>query len=156
MSETTCKPVLAKALHRAATQRMWMPILRAYEPMRALADRLGVPVEYVLGLSSYESGWLDPHNTRLNNPFGLTRGGGNNLRFDSMDSAVRYWERLYGDQVRGATSSEEFADRLLGRRDGQLVPGWRVYNTVNPNWRASVLANIRSVERRLPRWRESR
>ncbi|WP_230166652.1 hypothetical protein [Roseomonas sp. CECT 9278] len=129
---------------------------RAYEPMRALADRLGTRVEFVLGLSSYESGWLDTHNTGLNNPFGLTRAGGKNLRFDSIDAAVRYWERLYGDQVRGAATAEEFADRLLGRRNGQQVAGWRVYNTVNPDWRARMLANIRSVERRLPPWTQSR
>lgn len=129
---------------------------RAYEPMRALADRLGTRVEFLLGLSSYESGWLDAHNSGLNNPFGLTRAGGNNLRFDSIDAAVRYWERLFGDQVRGATSAEDFADRLLGRRNGQQVAGWRVYNSVNPDWRSRMIANIRSVERRLPAWSQSR
>ena len=129
---------------------------RAHEPLQALATRLGLPPEYIMGLSSYESGWLNPHNTALNNPFGMTRGGGNNLRFDSIDSAVRYWETLYGEQVRSATSPEDFADRLLGIRNGRQVPGWRVYNVRNTAWRSNVLASIRTVQRRLPLWQANR
>ncbi len=127
-----------------------------HAPLQAASARLNLPPEYILGLSSYESGWLNSHNTGLNNPLGLTRGGANNLRFQSNEAAVRYWERLYGEQVRGSTSAEDFVDRLRGQLNGQPVPGWRVYNTINANWRTNVLDNIRTVQRRLPLWRPTR
>lgn len=127
---------------------------RMHEPLSAMAGRLSIPPHYVLGLSSYESGWLDTHNTGLNNPFGLTRAGGNNLRFESTEAAIRYWEDTFGPQIRGATSPEDFADRLLGLRNGRRMPGWRVYNTANTQWRGNILASIRTVQRRLPMWRQ--
>jgi hypothetical protein len=88
-----------------------------------LADELGIPVGYLLALSAYESGYLDDHNAALNNPFGLTEAGGNNIKFKSIDDAIAYWKSQYGDQVRGVKSLEEFAERLRGKKDGKPVPG---------------------------------
>lgn len=53
-----------------------------YPGVSAAAKRLGIDETWLLGLGALESGWLDPHNRRLNNPFGLTHAGGANLRFD--------------------------------------------------------------------------
>ena len=46
------------------------------EPLiHSMAERIGIPESWILGLSAYESGWLDDHNRKLNNPFGLTDAG---------------------------------------------------------------------------------
>jgi len=125
---------------------------RAHGPLAKLAQELGLPESYILGLAAHESFWMDPHNTRLNNPFGLTAGGGNNLSFSSVEEAISYWVSLYGNQVRGARSPEDFAARLLGELDGARVPGWRRYNSVDPAWRQKVLAVIATIERCRPLW----
>jgi hypothetical protein len=73
-----------------------------YQLIHDMAQRLNVNENWILGLSAYESGYLNDHNTGLCNPFGLTAGGGNNLSFRSYEEAVAYWERNYGDIVRNA------------------------------------------------------
>jgi flagellum-specific peptidoglycan hydrolase FlgJ len=44
-------------------------------PLTKLAAKYGVPSSYLIGLSAFESGYLDPHNAALNNPLGLTAAG---------------------------------------------------------------------------------
>ena len=46
---------------------------------QGMADSLETNVDFLLALSSMESGWLDPHNQSLHNLFGVTKAGGNNL-----------------------------------------------------------------------------
>jgi flagellum-specific peptidoglycan hydrolase FlgJ len=94
-----------------------------YPPVHALAQRLGIDETWLLGLSAYESGWLGPHNRDLNDPFGVTHGGGPNAAYASITDAVASWEKKYGPIVRGATSREDFAQRLLDAK----------YNTRNKN-----------------------
>ena len=125
---------------------------RTHDSLVKLARELGVPATYILGLAAHESFWMNPHNTRLNNPFGLTAGGGNNLSFASIDEAIAYWSRLYGNQVRGATSPEDFVGRLLGEINGSPMPGWRRYNSKDSLWREKTLGLIETVERRMPLW----
>lgn len=110
-----------------------------------LAKRLDISPTWIMGLSSYESGWLDDHNMSLNNPFGVTRAGGKNLEFESLQEAADYWERHYGDRVRGAKSAQEFVDRLQNPRLG------KPYNSVRPDWKPKVLDNVNSVQKRLAR-----
>lgn len=38
--------------------------------MLVVAHQLNVPSKFIVGLASYESGWLDNHNLALNNPVG--------------------------------------------------------------------------------------
>ena len=121
-----------------------------------VARQLGIPPTWLIGLSAYESGWLNEHNTRLNNPFGLTRGGKANIAFASRDEAIEYWTRHFGPQVRGASSAEDFAARLQGRLDGRREPGWHRYNSVNPEWENKLLEQIETVERRRPAWQTTR
>lgn len=118
-------------------------------PLTKLASDLGLPPDYIQGLAAFESEWFNDHNRDLNNPLGLTHGGGSNLHPQSVAGAIAYWKSLYGDQVEGATSPEDFAARLEGERDGQKVPGWRVYNSVNTEWRTGIAGTIRSI----PKWR---
>jgi len=114
-----------------------------YAPVRAAAGRLGLDETWMLGLAAHESGWLKPHNREINNPFGVTHGGGNDVHYDSIDEAVAAWERRYGSIVQGATSAEDFVARL------QTVP----YNRSDPLWSNGVLGGIRSVQRRIESWK---
>jgi hypothetical protein len=123
------------------------------DPLAEAAAKLGIPTAWLVGLSAYESGWLNSHNAELNNPFGLTAGGGANLSFGSNAEAIDYWVRRFGPQVRGASSPEDFVARLQGRSDGRHVPGWFKYNSVNPEWERKVIEQIGTVERRIPRRR---
>ena len=82
----------------------------------------------------------------------MIAGGGNNLSFASIDEAIAYWSRLYGNQVRGATSPEDFVGRLLGEINGSPMPGWRRYNSKDSLWREKTLGLIETVERRMPLW----
>ncbi len=67
-----------------------------YPPVHALAQRLGIDETWLLGLAVHESGWLDPHNRKLNDPFGVTHGGGPNVGYASIADAATYWERKFG------------------------------------------------------------
>jgi hypothetical protein len=117
-----------------------------------LSDELGLPREYIEGLSAHESKYWGEHGEELNNPFGLTQAGHNNLRYQSVDDAIAYWKKQYGDQVRGATSPEDFVQRLQGKKNGVRQKGWHQYNVKDPAWEAKVLGMITSVKRRRVIW----
>jgi hypothetical protein len=118
-----------------------------YDRLQAMAKRLEIPVEWLLGLSAHESGWLDEHNWPLRNPFGLTDAGGPNLRFNSFRSVIDYWEKLFGPRVKGAKTVDEFLD-ALGK-------GKQKYNSADPDWRAKVKEAIDSQYKpwHIPKWR---
>jgi hypothetical protein len=59
-----------------------------YPPVHALAQRLGIDETWLLGLAAYESGWLDPHNRDLNDPFGVPHGGAANIHFIALEDRV--------------------------------------------------------------------
>jgi len=126
---------------------------RLYASLSRLAASLGLPEDYLLGLSAYESQYDNNHNMALHNPFGLTAAGGNNLRFKSVDDAVKYWKGLYGDQVQGATSAANFVQRLEGKLNGTPVEGWHRYNSVNSNWEENVTGTINSIAHRKDSWK---
>jgi hypothetical protein len=46
---------------------------------QSMATTLKTNPDFLMALSTMESGWLDPHNQGLRNLFGDTQGGGNNL-----------------------------------------------------------------------------
>jgi hypothetical protein len=100
--------------------------------------RLGIDEAWILGLGAYESGWLDPHNNKINNPFGVTHGGGNNVGYESIPQAVQAWEQHFGPVVRGATSAQDFVDRLHNAK----------YNSCNSDWASGVMGTIKSVQKR--------
>jgi hypothetical protein len=50
-----------------------------YAPIHGLAQRLGIDETWLLGLAAHESWYREPHNRALNNPFGVTHGGGPNV-----------------------------------------------------------------------------
>lgn len=75
-----------------------------YPQIHALADRLGIEENWLFGLAAYESEWLNSHNRGLNNPFGVTHGGGRNVGYPSIADAIAFWEEKYGPIVHSATS----------------------------------------------------
>jgi hypothetical protein len=117
-----------------------------YPQVHALAEKLGIDETWLLGLAAFESGWLDQHNRKLNDPFGVTHGGGPNVAYRSIGDAISYWEGRYGPVVQGATSPEDFARRL------QAIG----YNVRDPRWVEGLVGTVRSVARRLPNWKSRR
>jgi hypothetical protein len=117
-----------------------------YPPVHALAQRLGIEETWLFGLAAYESNWLGPHDRNLNNPFGITHGGGANVSYASIADAVTYWENRYGRVVRGANGSADFAQRLWGAG----------YNRANSDWRNGLVRTIRSIPPHLRSWESKR
>ena len=117
-----------------------------YRPIHALAQRLGIDETWLFGLAAYESEWLSPHNRTLNNPFGVTHGGGPDVGYASIDDAVAYWEKKFGPVARGATGPADFAQRLWDAR----------YNRANPAWRSGLTATILSNPKHLDSWKSRR
>jgi RHS repeat-associated protein len=116
---------------------------RNYKPLadwlckriKDLAQQLDVDPLLLLALAAVESGWNDQsnghpgnrprHAVELNNPFGVTHAGGNDIHFSSLDAAFSFWAKTYGDFVRGADDGPEvFLDRL--QKAG--------YNSANKNY----------------------
>ena len=115
-----------------------------YPVLQKLAEELAINEDFILALSSYESGWYNAHNRGLNNPFGMTQGGGNNLKFASAKAAADAWHRTFGDQVRGVKTIDAFVKGLLSPP--------RVYNTVNKHWGTKVKEQNNSVVKRKSIW----
>lgn len=70
--------------------------------------------DFLMALSSMESGWLDPHNQDLHNLFGVTKAGGNNLNFPTYQKAADFWIDNFGDNVRGAKTMDDFVAGICG------------------------------------------
>jgi hypothetical protein len=117
-----------------------------YDNFHALAERLAIDETWLLGLAAHESGYLNPHNRDLNDPFGVTHGGGPNVAYGSMDAAIAYWERRFGPVVQGATSAGDFVRRLYADH----------YNRRDPLWAAHVMDVIHSIPNRLASWKAKR
>ncbi|HET7464642.1 MAG TPA: RHS repeat-associated core domain-containing protein, partial [Longimicrobium sp.] len=106
--------------------------------LRDVARRVDVPEDYVVGLASYESDWLNDHNYALHNLWGLTQAGGRNLSFPSFQAGNDYFVQHIGPSVRGSSTVPEFVAAL--RRHG--------YNSVNPNYDSTLTNRINNI----PKW----
>jgi RHS repeat-associated protein len=103
--------------------------------IKNLAAQLGIAPEFLLALAAAESGWNDQanghpanrpqHAVDLNNPFGVTHAGGNNIHFSSLDAAFAFWAATYGKFVQGADTLKAFLDGLQNAG----------YNSANPDYR---------------------
>ena len=92
--------------------------------MLDVAKQLNVPNNYIVGLVSYESGCLDDHNAKLNNLWGLTQAGGNNISFSSMQAGNLYFVAKAGPYIQGTQTIPSFFSGL--KKEG--------CNSVNPNY----------------------
>ena len=104
-----------------------------------MAKELKTDENFILGLSAYESGWLNQHNRDLHNPFGITNAGGNNLNFPSFQAAADFWTKQWGQYVTNVKDMKTFAQRLQPH-----------YNSVNKSWTTTV----QSVEKSVVAWRK--
>lgn len=89
-----------------------------------VAKQLNVPADFIVGLASYESGWLDDHNAALNNLWGLTKAGGNNLGFSSFQAGDSYFVQLLSPFIQGDQTLSDFFAGL--KAEG--------YNSANPDY----------------------
>jgi uncharacterized Zn-binding protein involved in type VI secretion len=108
-----------------------------YMRMVKLAGELNIDSDYLMALSSYESGWLNPHNSALNNLFGLTRAGGSNLQFESLDSCAAFWKKNYGEGVRNSKNMNEF---IINMRKMN-------YNTINKKYDETLMKQYNYILR---------
>ena len=114
-----------------------------YDKFAACAKRLGIPVDWLLGLSAHESGYLDTENNCLNNPLGLTDGGGLNKKFNSVDDAIAYFENRFGPYIRGAKTINQFINGLKKAH----------FNDITDSWRTEVKNCIDSIGSHVRRWK---
>jgi len=117
-----------------------------YGPALTIANQLNTCVQCVLGVAAYESGYYsDQHDIDLNNPWGSTQAGGNDLQFGSLQDAANYWEQSNAWRFTGApaTTNSEFINDL------EKVPA---YNSANPNYSSNLNGIINSVGTRMNIW----
>jgi hypothetical protein len=107
-----------------------------------LAQAWKTKADFFLALSAMESGW-DPvysgptHAVPINNSFGLTQVGHNDLTFSSIQAAAAYWSSIDGQYVNGAQSINAFATNLYPH-----------YNT-GPSWIGTLSDGYNSVLNRI-------
>ena len=103
--------------------------------LKAVAQQLNVPTDFVVGLSSYESGWLDDHNLALHNLWGLTNAGGNNLSFPSFQAGNTSFVNLLSPYIQGAQTLPAFFNGL--KKEG--------YNSLNPQYWNTLTNRINNI-----------
>jgi uncharacterized Zn-binding protein involved in type VI secretion len=116
-----------------------------YALVHNLSKRMNTNEDLLFSLSSAESAWLDEHNRNLHNPWGLTKAGGNNLSFDSFQSATDYFENntQWGCRLKEIDNIDDFIRELLTRPK---------YNSVNPQYETLLRRQYETVVRRKEIW----
>ena len=113
------------------------PFFENVEIYRSMAKQLQTDADFLMALSSMESGWLDPHNQKLHNLFGVTKAGGNNLAFETYQKAADFWVEHFGSYVKGARTMDEFAEGLKKAK----------YNRVNPDYYTHLKNQLKTITR---------
>ncbi len=116
-------------------------------PASRLGRQYGFNPDNLLGLMGVESSWLaNPEGVEKNNPFGVNVPGTKTLRtFPDVDSAFDYWGKVFGSQLSGLNSTDEFVKGLRKLRAGP-------YNSVNPDYDSLMRDTIDSVKLKKPYW----
>jgi RHS repeat-associated protein len=101
---------------------------------------LGINPTFFMAVALQESGWNLSHvygtnaqsnGQPLNNLFGLTQAGGDNLSFPNVMASATYWEMDWGPYLTNKpTTIQQFVTDLIG------TPG-HMYNT-SPTWPISI------------------
>jgi len=124
-----------------------------------VADKYGVDVSLLLGISALESSWSrSPQALNEHSPFGATPNGKTPIHYKSIADAWLAWGQQFGPRIYGVGSDAQiFTSRLeLDNRhvDGPTFgPDYKgSYNSVNAKWQPEVQGLISSVRRRLPEW----
>lgn len=128
-----------------------------YAAALAVARKLHVDVNLLLGVSALESRWsTSPQFHDQNNPFGATPNGSTPVTYPSIAAAWEKWGEQWGPRVVGVGSDADlFTTRLQtdNRRAVGAVDRRGKYNSVTPAaWKKAVMDTIASVRRRTARW----
>jgi len=103
-----------------------------------MAREANTDPNFIAALSAYESAWLGPHAQELNNPFGLTKAGGNDLSFKSYADAADYWMYSAGRDANGYASLVSGTTTINAFLSAAQNGG---YNAATKSW-ASDIANV--------------
>jgi len=135
-------------------------------PASAVAQKRGVDVAHLLGLSAHESNWGRSRMARtLNNPFGATPGGDATagIGYKSFGHAWAQWDREWGARVQGTGSDmSKFTSQLLldnrksppGAADSRGAYNPLVAPAGDPAWESKIHGTIKSVNKRLPAYKD--
>jgi hypothetical protein len=125
-----------------------------YDAVAARAKVYNVNSALVLGLGA-ESGFATQGTyLRTGDAFGMT--GGNTKRMTTATTPEENVKQLfhnYGNQIRGTGNDDSaFLNGLQGLDpSGKRVPGWKVYNTFDPQgWNTMVAERIHQMRRDIP------
>jgi hypothetical protein len=102
---------------------------------QAMGNTLDTDANFLMALSSLESGWLDSHNRGLHNLFGVTNAGGNNLSFASYNKSADFWIAHFGSYVQGSHTMADFAAGLKKAK----------YNSVNPHYYTGLIKQLDTI-----------
>ncbi len=100
-----------------------------------MATDLNTEADFIMALSSHESGWLNHHNASLHNLFGLTHAGMSNLNFDSYKACAQYWVDHYKTYVTGRQTMDSFISGL------RTLP----YNDIDPDYDNKLKRQYQSI-----------
>ena len=107
-SQAACTTVLREGGTRAG----FFANLPIYQGM---AKSLKTNADFIMSVSSWESGWLGTHAQEIQNLFGLTRNGGNDINYvgrGGYQASADYWVKRVGPYVNGAGTMPKFLSGL--------------------------------------------
>jgi hypothetical protein len=112
-----------------------------------IADQARTDVNYIMALSAHESGWNGPHSQELHNLFGTTKAGGRNLSYPSYKAAANSWVNNYASWVRGASTINQFVDKLLNHVPPYNINRYGDYRTaiVGGQFKNPALKGARTI-----------
>lgn len=128
-----------------------------YAAASAVARKLHVDVNLLLGVSAFESKWSTSRQFRdQKNPFGATPDGSTPVTYPSIAAAWEKWGEQWGPRVVGVGNDADlFTTRLQtdNRKAVGAVDQRGKYNSATPAaWKKAVMDTIASVRRRTARW----
>jgi RHS repeat-associated protein len=111
-----------------------------------MGDELQIDPAFIMALAVQESGWNLKHvyetnpssgGKRLNNLFGLTNAGGDNLAFSSVQASADYWITNWGPYLSNHPSTiQAFVDALTSEPR-------HMYN-IHRDWKTSIIGGTLS------------
>jgi hypothetical protein len=131
-----------------------------YDSVVALAKKYAVDPSLVLGIAGNESGFAsDGTYLRTGDAFGMTGGSTDHMTTASSpaENVKQLFDR-YGAQIYGTGNNVgAFINAMQGQdAAGAAVPGWKVFNRVDLNWRTKIRTDINQIQRELPLYLQQR
>lgn len=102
---------------------------------KSMASQMNTDYRFIMAHAAHESGWLNQHNRNLNNLFGLTRGGGRNIKYSSLQEGANYYVKTYSKFLNGSKTMDEYVQNL------RKIP----YNSVTSDYDQRVKDQYQSI-----------